>query len=164
MRDSSDFIGCDPTKMQAKLKQIEERRRSYQEARRDKHGKATKGPLIVWMTQREAIIACVHTKELAGELLLDAFMGELEKALKHSDNKNLVLDLTGVEYVSGAVLPELVDFQGWLHNHDGTLVLCGLRPRVKNLVRLVGLDAAFPIEKTLDGAVAYIERSTADKR
>jgi anti-anti-sigma factor len=60
-------------------------------------------------------------------------------------NNNLVVDLSGVEYMSSAGLRELVAGLKKAKTAGGDLRLCAVSERVGEILQLAGLDAIFQI-------------------
>lgn len=65
----------------------------------------------------------------------------------------MVLDLSGVEYMSSAGLREIVAAAKKVRNTNGDLRLASLSPRVKEVLDLAGLDMIFKIFPTQVEAV-----------
>jgi len=68
----------------------------------------------------------------------------------------LVIDLTGVDYVSSAGLRVLGEAAGRCTGARGALALCGLVAAVRMAADLGGLAAQVPIEPSRDLAVARV--------
>ena len=80
------------------------------------------------------------------------FGAALDEAL--SDGKrNLVLDLSGVEYMSSAGLREMVRVLKQVRREGGDLRLAALSERVQEVLELAGLDTIFEIYPTQVEAV-----------
>ncbi len=151
MSDSSDIFTCDPNKEHERLEQIAERERLYKS-----YTKGESIPYIEFITQDNLSLAVVQLESIVGSFLIDQFMFELHKALRH--HMNLVLDLTQIRYLSGAALPELLGLHNLAQRKGGVLVLCNLRPGVKDLFRLSNLQNTFLIEKSIEDALSRMAR------
>jgi anti-sigma B factor antagonist len=57
----------------------------------------------------------------------------------------LVLDLAGLEYISSAGLRVLMLASREVKGRDGTLVLCGLQPIVREIFRISRFDVVFNV-------------------
>ena len=66
----------------------------------------------------------------------------------------LVLDLTGVDYISSAGLRSLLIVAKKVQAVNGTLVLCGLTPMVLNVMTISGFQQLLKIYVTEEEAVA----------
>ena len=77
---------------------------------------------------------------------------ELDKAVDDG-NSNLVLDLSGVEYMSSAGLREMVRVLKRVKRSGGDLRIANPSDRVKEVLELAGLDTIFEIYPTQVEAV-----------
>ena len=83
---------------------------------------------------------------------------DLEDALNKCVNAGsgkLVLDLSGVEYVSSAGLRVLLSVRKRLVPLKGELVLAGLRPFVREVFDMTGFSKVFSLYKTTDDACGH---------
>jgi anti-sigma B factor antagonist len=88
-----------------------------------------------------------------------ASSGDLIDAINdaiQTGHRRLLLDLTGVDYVSSAGLMSLDAVSGLMHVAQGTLVLCGLTSPVSLALDLSGLRGNFAIEPSTDEAVSKL--------
>ncbi len=67
---------------------------------------------------------------------------------------NLLLDMSGVEYLSSAGLSAVLCAGKAMDAQGGRLLLCGLPGRLKQLFTFSGFDALFPIFESRDAALA----------
>ena len=68
------------------------------------------------------------------------------QAALSSGAKNLVLDLTGVDYSDSAGLGMLVHTYGLVKAGGGQLRLCGVGPRVLGMLKLTTTDRFLPMD------------------
>lgn len=83
---------------------------------------------------------------------------DLEAALNNcADNcsEKLVVDFSGVEYVSSAGLRVLLSVRKRLVPLKGEIVLAGLRPFVREVFDMTGFSKIFPLYKTTDEACGH---------
>jgi anti-sigma B factor antagonist len=73
---------------------------------------------------------------------LDAMLNE---RLDHTEHHNLVIDLSGVTYMSSAGLRALVGAMKRAHESGGNLVIASPSPRVQEVLELAGLTEVFSI-------------------
>jgi anti-anti-sigma factor len=66
----------------------------------------------------------------------------------------LVLEFGPVKYVSSRAIGMVVGLRKRLAHGGGKLVLCGVGPTLRELIRLTGLDRVLTIKPTLDEALA----------
>jgi anti-anti-sigma factor len=69
-------------------------------------------------------------------------------------DRNMILDFSGLEYISSAGLGSVLSAGKALDAQGGRLVLCGLTGRLKQIFLFSGFDALFPIFESRDAAVA----------
>ena len=96
--------------------------------------------------------AIVTARGRIGAMTADRFADALRRA-RH-DAPRLIVDLTGVDYISGpgiAALLETVDTAE-------TVILCGLGEAVRNTLDLAGVNGRVRIEDTRAGAVELVAR------
>src|SRR4051812_24230317 len=67
--------------------------------------------------------------------------------------KSWVIDLTAVSYMGSAMLGMMVNFRQRVQSGKGRLVLCGVSPRLLEIIRTCCMDRLFPIAKTRQEAV-----------
>jgi anti-anti-sigma factor len=70
--------------------------------------------------------------------------------------KRLVLDLSGVEYISSAGLRVLLMAAKRLKEPPGGLVLCGMGPSVRTVLELAGFLPLFAVEARREEALARL--------
>jgi len=84
---------------------------------------------------------------------------ELEQALvklQSEGRTHLVLDLSEVEFLSSAGLRVMVSTMKNLRKIGGDLVIASPNSRVREVLRLAGLDTVFSIHETREAAIASI--------
>jgi stage II sporulation protein AA (anti-sigma F factor antagonist) len=85
--------------------------------------------------------------------------GELERLVVSridAGEKRLVLDLSGVEYISSAGLRVLLMAAKRLKEPPGGLVLCGMGPNVRTVLDLAGFLPLFTVEARREQALARL--------
>lgn len=71
-------------------------------------------------------------------------------------NRWLILDLHDVDYISSAGLKMLVSVWQRARDQKGDLALAALKPRVREVLEMIGLDLVFTITEDPDQARAYL--------
>lgn len=82
---------------------------------------------------------------------------ELEQVFRQwisPTDKNMILDLTHVEYISSAGLSSVLLAGKEMDKNGGTLRLCGLAGRVLQLFTYSGFNALFPVFVDQQAAIA----------
>ncbi len=71
-------------------------------------------------------------------------------------NRWLILDLSEVDYIASAGLKMLVSVWQRVRDQKGDLALTALKPRVREVLEMIGLDLVFTITENPDQARAYL--------
>jgi len=67
--------------------------------------------------------------------------------------KGWVVDLSAVTYMGSAMLGMMVNFRQRVQSHKGKMVLCGVSPRLLEIIRTCCMDRLFPIAKSREDAI-----------
>ena len=70
---------------------------------------------------------------------------ELRRLIEDEGHTRLVVDFAGVRYLSSEVLGILAGIQRKVDPVRGSIVLCGLDPLLRDMVRITHLDRVFDI-------------------
>ncbi len=85
---------------------------------------------------------------------------EFDKALSGADLSNKVLlQLSGLEYISSAGLRSLLVLAKRLKEREGELLCCALQKPVEEVFRISGFHSLFKVYATEEEALAQIARS-----
>lgn len=71
--------------------------------------------------------------------------------------KGWVIDFSAVRYIGSAMLGLMVNFRQHVKNHNGKLVLCGVSPRLEEIIRTCCMDRLFPIAKSRQEALRAVQ-------
>ena len=74
---------------------------------------------------------------------------------------NLLLDFEHVDYLSSAVLTELLRLHKFLMDQGGHLRLCSLNDDIRKVFEITNLDKLFMIYEDADAGVVKFKRSLA---
>ena len=69
-------------------------------------------------------------------------------------DRNLILDFTGLQYISSAGLASILVASKEVDQLGGRLLVCGLPARIKSIFVLVGFDSLFPLFEDCTVALA----------
>jgi len=69
---------------------------------------------------------------------------------------NVILDLSGLDYMSSYGLRMILMGAKALHDQGGGLYLAAPTDRVMELIKLAGYDTMFPVYETVDEAVLFL--------
>lgn len=108
--------------------------------------------------QRSAVTKNYHVLHLNGRLdgVSSPALDKALKSLVEQGQHRLILDMTGVDYVSSSGLKVLAS--GWrnTHNENGNLVVVALNDRLQDIFDIVGFDTFFEIYADTDEALAAV--------
>lgn len=72
-----------------------------------------------------------------------------------AEHPQLVVDLTGVDFIDSAGIGLLVEAYKRSQAANGSFALAGTPPPVQRLLGVTGLDAVFPMYDHVEGALAH---------
>ncbi|OQW96302.1 MAG: hypothetical protein BWK77_05390 [Verrucomicrobia bacterium A1] len=81
---------------------------------------------------------------------LESVLTELREKKRH----RVVLDCTGLDYISSAALGALIGFARRARENEGDMKLACLSPRIYNIVELLGFHKILEISTTIEEAAA----------
>lgn len=82
------------------------------------------------------------------------FGGHITQVIDESDNAHIVLDMSGVYYMSSAGLRDIIAGLKQAKRKGGDLHIAGVQGRLKPVFEMVGLDSLSFFYDTVDEAVA----------
>ena len=100
----------------------------------------------VWLITPTGRLDAAQTRLVESALLRQLSIG----------NRWLILDLSDVDYISSAGLKMLVSVWQRVRDQKGDLALASLKPRVREVLEMIGLDLVFTITDNPDQARAYL--------
>ena len=101
--------------------------------------------LRVRTVERTAVVRFEDAEILFEEGAVHAVGRELHRLIEEEGHTRLVVNLTGVRYLSSEVLAILAGIQRKVDPVRGSIVLCGLDPLLRDMVRITHLDRVFDI-------------------
>lgn len=107
----------------------------------------------------EKQLGAITVIELNGDVLGGPDANELHSKLRDllaQGKKNIVLDLSKVEYMNSSGLGMLTSALSTVKNAGGTMALAHPAERIKSLLAITKLNAVFKTYDTLDEAVASL--------
>lgn len=92
-------------------------------------------------------------RHLVDFLAIREFFAELERLLKPSATKKVVLDLSRLQHCSSMALNGLIDLDDSIQAAGGALRLCGLNAEIAEIFAITRLDQRFSIAKDKQAAL-----------
>jgi anti-sigma B factor antagonist len=96
-----------------------------------------------------------HDPKLSGPTLMQELAEDLSSLLEKIEPKNVLLDLTQVDFISSAALNRLINFQKRVRDSGGQLKLCGLRPGIESVFAATRLNQIFELCKSKEDAISH---------
>lgn len=103
---------------------------------------------------QEAKLTSVVAPELKAEIVL----------LHHEHFKNMIFDLTDVQYCDSSGLSALLVGFRMCRDNNGTFVLCGVQEHVKKLISISQLDSMLHMVPTVNEAIDLIFMEEVEKQ
>ena len=119
----------------------------------------TKESLLAFETKGEITTGTILSSSVLDALNVVTFGKEVADFIHDRHVKNLLLDFRHVNYLSSAVLTELIRIKELLEDAKGNLRLCALNEDIKKVFEITNLDTFFVIYGSSDDAVKRFVRS-----
>lgn len=117
-------------------------------------------PDLVEFEERGAItIGVIKAGSVLDAMNVSQFGARVAAYVKQSPGLRLLLDFHRVEYLSSAVLTELLRINQACKDGGGDLRLCGLNKDIRKVFEITNLDKLFTIYDGVDDAVKKYARS-----
>jgi anti-anti-sigma factor len=97
--------------------------------------------------QGDVAIVQILATRIAGILETEQVGRELYDVLDGNNYNQLVLDFSSVDFISSAMFGKLIHLNSKIKSRGGTLTLCGIRPDVREVFHICGLDRIFNIRQ-----------------
>ncbi|MCS6989089.1 MAG: STAS domain-containing protein [Chloroherpetonaceae bacterium] len=107
----------------------------------------------------EKQLGSVTIIEVSGDVLGGPDANELHDKLRqllNAGKKNIVIDLSKVEYMNSSGLGMMTSALSTVKNGGGTLALANPAERIKSLLAITKLNAVFKTYESLDEAIASL--------
>jgi anti-sigma B factor antagonist len=108
------------------------------------------GPIVVGTIQSNSVLDAMNVTE---------FGDCVRNYVEEHPGGHLLLDFSRVDYLSSAVLTELLRVNDKVLAHGGTLRLCGLNADIRKVFEITNLDKVFTIYGELKPAIDRYLRS-----
>ena len=116
-------------------------------------------PLVSFETVDNIAVGRVCAASVLDAVNVTQFGNEVLEYVKSKSGINLMLDFANVDYLSSAVLTELLRVNQAIQNAGGNLRLCGLKGEVRKVFEITNLDKVFTIYGDYQQALKRFERS-----
>jgi anti-anti-sigma factor len=100
----------------------------------------------------DIVVVTYHRQQVTDEDNLEQMGEELFRLVEKDSQRRIVLNLSMVDFVTSSVLGKWITLHRKLVRNSGTLVLCHLRPNVREILDTSRLLTYFNTAATLDDA------------
>ena len=118
---------------------------------------------IIMQKQRDVAVVSLLNKRMLDESNIRALHEELVELVEERGASKMVLDLSGVEYLSSAVLGKLISLLKIVKKHGGKLYICNVHPNVAEIFEITQLDQVIGIEPGISEAVEAVRLGAKPK-
>ena len=116
-------------------------------------------PLVTFETVDNITVGRVGAASVLDAVNVTQFGNEVLEFVKGRPGVNVMLDFANVDYLSSAVLTELLRVNEAVQQQRGNLRLCGLKGDVRKVFEITNLDKVFTIYGAYQQALKRFERS-----
>ncbi len=102
-------------------------------------------PLVIFNQQGRIHIGTVCASRVLKSINIAEFGNEVVAYVKANPGLNLLLNFESVDYISSAVLTELLRVNQTIEAARGRLRLCAISPTIKEIFEITRLDAVFSL-------------------
>ena len=117
---------------------------------------ATKQPLLDFHMDGPIAIGTIRTSSVLSAVNVAEFGNEVLQYIKDHPKLNLLLNFENVDYLSSAVLTELLRINKAIQETGGRLQLCAVSATIREIFEITNLDRIFIINS--DGVEAGVRR------
>jgi anti-anti-sigma factor len=111
------------------------------------------------LREEENVLVVVFNKsKILDETTIEQIGNELNQCLDKAPEGKVVLNFSGVSFMSSAMIGKLVSFNNKCKTADVKLKLCGISDNVMEVFKITRLNKVFEIYKTEEKAVAAFEK------
>ena len=105
--------------------------------------------LVTFEQSGPITVGAIHAASVLDAINVSQFGEEVLDYVEHHSGVNLLLDFQRVNYLSSAVLTELIKIDHACKGVGGTLRLCSLNRDIRNIFEITNLDKHFIIYESV---------------
>jgi anti-sigma B factor antagonist len=114
-------------------------------------------PTRIDIQQADGItVATFKDRRLLDEVTIDLVGNELYALVDDLGCEKVILNFSDVEYMSSSALGKLIKFHKKILSVAGSLRLCGLKPELQKIFKVLALHKVFKIDKSLEKSLKKI--------
>ncbi len=92
------------------------------------------------------VVAIVYSNQVVDSTLVQDFGDEIVKFFEDRPHSHLLLNFSKVDFMSSAMLTELLRINDTVRRQRGSMRICGLRKQMREIFTITKLDNMFHIE------------------
>jgi anti-sigma B factor antagonist len=101
---------------------------------------------------KDVMVVEFRAPSLMDAVVLDKTGQRLYHLIEKEDRRKIILDFSSVQYVSSQAIGIIVNMNKKLGALKGKMILCGIGPRLQELLRITRLDKVLVIKPTQSDA------------
>lgn len=105
-----------------------------------------RAPLLI-ETLKDVTLVTIQDPSLVDGRVIDLIQKDLLDWVENRAKKRMIVDFSGVKFLSSAALGMLLTLHKAIAQRKGTLVLCGLRSDLAKVFKLSGLHKFFVLKE-----------------
>jgi anti-sigma B factor antagonist len=119
-----------------------------------------KGPLVDFEVRGRIHVGTVRKSRMVNPVNVTEFGAEVLDHIESHARLNLLLNFEHVDYLSSAVLNELLRIHESIEKCHGRLRICGISPTIREVFEITNLERVFTInEEPVDVDIRRFERA-----
>lgn len=119
----------------------------------------SEAPIVKYSKHGRITVGSISTADVLDAVNVTEFGAAVMDYVRTHPKLNLLLDFHKVQYLSSAVLTELLRINKEVESRDGQLRLCSLNDNVRQVFEITNLDQVFTIYPDVPNAVKRFDRS-----
>ena len=117
-------------------------------------------PVVKFRREGRVVIGVVHESRMLSATNVSEFGRQVLAHVAENPGLNLLLSFESVDYLSSAVLTELLRVHRAIENCKGQLRLCAVRESIREVFTITNLDTVFVVQaESVDVDLPRFERS-----
>ena len=108
----------------------------------------------------DATIVTFTDERILEEKDIKALQESIMSVIEQAKRINLILDFGNVRFLSSAVLGLLIRISKRIYEHDGSLKLCNINPKIYEIFKITRLTKTFDICKDVESAVEDLSKAS----
>ena len=117
-------------------------------------------PLLIEYIQDAAVVTFMESAVIEAQHI-ERIRRDLDDLVDKRDQRRLVLDMSKVSQFSSAALGMLISLEDRTAKRKGKLILCGLRPDIRQVFKITKLEKMFTFADTEAHALELLGVSSA---